>query len=229
MKLAKYGTKEWSLYGFIALLLLIIFIYSAIHWQIWFFWVISLIVVLAWIAYAAFFRDPKRDVPTEENLILSPADGVVKDIENTDYIEYGNTYAENTTMIGIFLSVLDVHINRAPTDLTVKEIIYKKGRYYDARDKRASKENESNAVIAEAEIKGFRFPIVIKQISGAIARHIVCAANSGDRFKKGEQFGMIKFGSRTELYIPNNEKFKIMVKKGDKVKAGLTIIAKYEN
>jgi phosphatidylserine decarboxylase len=109
--------------------------------------------------------------------------------------------------------------------VTVKNVIYKEGKFYDARDSRATKENESNALLAEAHISGRSFPVVIKQISGAIARRIVCPVNVGDSFKKGQRYGMIKFGSRTEIYMPNAEWFGLRIKIGDKLRAAQSIVA----
>jgi len=110
------------------------------------------------------------------------------------------------------------------TDLH-SDIIYKKGKYYDARDDRAGKENESNIIIGEANAANISFPIGIRQVSGAIARRIVCATQISDSLKKGEKYGMIKFGSRTEVYLPYNDEIKISVNVGDKITAGTSIIA----
>ena len=129
--------------------------------------------------------------------------------------------------IGIFLSVFDVHVNRAPCDLTVRFTCHKDGSYHDARDVRAIKENESLLLGAVGEIGGGKFPVAVKQISGAIARRIVCEAESGTVLKKGDCYGMIKFGSRTELYLPVKSNFEPAVNVGDRVFGGETVIARY--
>ena len=129
--------------------------------------------------------------------------------------------------MGIFLSVLDVHLNRAPAKATVLDSCYKPGRFHDARDPRASKENESNTLVCEAELAGGRkYPLLVKQISGAIAKRIVCAVVPGETLRKGERFGMIKFGSRTELYLPLCPEIELAVKVGDRVRAGSSVVAR---
>ncbi len=181
-----------------------------------------LAIVLIWVF--SFFRDPDRAVPTDTNLLLSPADGTIADIELLEE----NSFIEGKAMrIGIFLSVFNVHINRAPCNVKVEKIIYKKGRYKDARDPQASKVNESNALgLIRTDAPLDR--LLVRQISGAIARRIVCQAKPNQNFTGGEKFGMIKFGSRTELYLPAQENATCLAKVGDKVKAGLTPLVRYE-
>ena len=125
------------------------------------------------------------------------------------------------------MSVFNVHVNRAPCDLTVRFTLHKDGSYHDARDVRAVKENESQLLGAVGEICGRKFPVAVKQISGAIARRIVCEAESGSVLQKGECYGMIKFGSRTELYLPVKSNFEPSVNVGDRVFGGETVIARY--
>ena len=129
--------------------------------------------------------------------------------------------------IGIFLSIFNTHINRAPCNVTVEQIEYKKGKYKDARNPLASKVNESNTLkLIRTDYPNDR--LIVRQISRAIARRIVCKTSQGQSLKIGEKFGMIKFGSRTELLLPHREDTKCMVKVGDKVKAGLSTIVRYE-
>jgi len=180
------------------------------------------LALLTWVL--AFFRDPKRSVPTDRNLLLAPADGKITDIETVNENQF---IGEPALRIGIFLSIFDVHINRAPCNVTVQSVKYKKGAYKNAMNPYSGRVNESN----ELELIRTDAPpkkLVVRQISGAIARRIVCSANAGQKLSGGERFGMIKFGSRTELYVPANKNCKCMVKVGDKVKAGLTALAKYE-
>ena len=129
--------------------------------------------------------------------------------------------------IGIFLSVLDVHVNRAPCRMTVHFSIHKDGAYHDARDQRAVQENESQILGGIGEVCGRKFPVAVKQISGAIARRIVCPPEIGSVMSKGECYGMIKFGSRTELYLPVKSNFEPAVSVGDRVFGGETVIARY--
>jgi len=183
---------------------------------------VVLAIVLTWLL--SFFRDPKRDIPTGSNLILSPADGTIADIEVVDEPNFMNGPA---TRIGIFLSIFNVHINRAPCAVKIENITYRKGGFINAMDSNCGKINESNN-LSMVRLNEPTEKIYVRQISGAIARRIVCDAQQGQEFTGGEIFGMIKFGSRTELYLPADSAAKILVKKGDKVKAGITILAKYD-
>jgi len=128
--------------------------------------------------------------------------------------------------IGIFLSIFNTHINRAPCEGTVETITYRKGRYVNAMNPLCGKVNESNALVM-VRTNEPRDRLVVRQISGAIARRIVCAARQGQELARGEKFGMIKFGSRTELYVPADSRIECLVQVGDKVKAGVTPVARY--
>lgn len=179
-------------------------------------------LVLLWVLM--FFRDPLRRCPAEPNLLLAPADGKVTDIEKIDDSGFVGGPA---LRIGIFLSIFNTHINRAPCSVRVESITYKKGKYLNAMNPLAGRVNESNDVgLVRTENPKDR--LLVRQISGAIARRIVCATSVGSEMAGGEQFGMIKFGSRTELYLPARENAKCLVRIGDKVKAGLTPLVKYE-
>ncbi len=177
------------------------------------------------LAVLAFFRDPHREIPAEKDILLSPADGKVTDITFPDENEYLQRPA---IRIGIFLSVFDVHINRAPCRGTVKYIKHHPGKCLNAlRSEAASAENEANSVGMECPEHPAGM-ILVKQITGAIARRIVCGCGVGDDLAAGERYGMIKFGSRTELYLPRDEKAQILVKKGDVVRAGKTLMVRYQ-
>lgn len=187
-----------------------------------FFLEVVLAVILIWIL--SFFRDPNRIPPADTNLLLAPADGTVIDIETLENSDFINGKA---IRIGIFLSIFNAHINRCPCNATVEKITYKKGRFKNARHRLAGKVNESNdvALIRTDEPND---KLLVRQISGAVARRIVCQAGPGEKLSGGQKFGMIKFGSRTELYIPARDNVKCLVRKGDKVKAGLTALFRYE-
>jgi phosphatidylserine decarboxylase len=185
---------------------------------------IEAILTVLLIYILLFFRDPNRTVPTDSNLLLAPADGKVTDIEIVQENEF---IAGRAIKIGIFLSIFDVHINRAPCNATVEKITYKKGIYKDARNPNSTSVNESNNLFL-LRMDEPKDKLLLRQISGAIARRIVCAARSGQNLTGGEKFGMIKFGSRTELYIPVRENITLLVKTGDKVKAGLTPLIRYQ-
>lgn len=126
------------------------------------------------------------------------------------------------TRIGIFMSVTNVHVNRMPADGTVRWISYHPGTFRDARSPQALKHNEHNFVGLELD-DGRK--VLVNQIAGAVARRIVCAAAVGDRFRRGQRFGMVKFGSRVELYLPEADQYDILAKPGDKVRAGLSVLA----
>ncbi len=172
-----------------------------------------------------FFRDPQRRCPPDTNLLLAPADGRVTDIEQVA----ANSFLQGPALrIGIFLSIFNVHINRAPCNVRIETVNYRKGRYINAMNPESGRVNESNE-LGLVRTDGPKDRLIVRQISGAIARRIVCKAAAGKELAGGEQFGMIKFGSRTELYVPIREELKCLVRIGDKVKAGLTPLAKYES
>lgn len=220
--LTRYGKKELFLSASVCFTFSLVLLILASVFKIYFLNIFSFLTLLLWITLALFFRDPTRKIPQDEFSIVSPADGIVKDIE---LVDSPFSSQKKFKRIGIFLSVLNVHINRMPADLEVKEVVYKKGCFHDARNSLASKENESNTILCEAECGEYKFPLIVKQISGAIARRIVSEALPGKIFKKGEKFGMIKFGSRTELYLPDQENISITISVGNKVHAGTTVIA----
>ena len=178
---------------------------------------LSLIFLALFLFTIAFFRDPNRSVPVGPNLIVAPADGMVRDILELDEKEVLKT---RMWRVGIFLSIFDVHTNRAPID---GRIIYRRhhdGLCLDARDPDCSEKNEAMTWALENS----RGTIVVRQLTGAIARRIVAWGNVGDELKKGERFGMIRFGSRTELYLPLEAE--VLVKTGDHVSGGSTVIAR---
>lgn len=230
MTLTKYGRREWGIATAVAAILLAGTVSCGFLFTSNAGFYLSILVVAAWAAFVGFFRDPARAITTQDDLLLSPADGLVKDIElirAADCPQLAEVFeGRDMLRVGIFLSVLNVHINRAPADMVVKFREHKDGCYYDARDNRAIKENESLMLAGIATVAGKEYPIAVKQISGAIARRIVCAAEPGTRLQRGEKYGMIKFGSRTELYIPAKSGLEIAVRIGDKVQGGLTVMAR---
>lgn len=226
MKLTGYGKKEWLGGGVISLLLIAAFIFCTRYNQALFYTLAGL-TALVYFCVAAFFRDPKRIVPDAGDILVAPADGVIKDIELLKDAEENQFFeGKDTVRVGIFLSVLNVHLNRAPCDIEVKEKKYREGKYHDARSPLASKENEAMTISCISSVNDRKFPLILRQISGAIAKRIVCIADEGTSFKKGERFGMIKFGSRTELFLPAEPWMELKVKIGDKVYAGETVVAK---
>ncbi len=158
-----------------------------------------------------FFRDPARTIPADERIIVSAADGKVTRIENND--EY--------KLVSVFLSPLDVHINRAPIAGKIKEIEYIAGRKMPATSNEASLVNERNSLLIEGE----SITLTCTQIAGILARRIVCWPKAGDNLERGQKFGLIKFSSRTDLRMPTS--VEIVVSVGDRVVGGETIIARY--
>jgi phosphatidylserine decarboxylase len=186
--------------------------------------IIGVVLVLIWLF--AFFRDPERPVPAEEHLMVSPADGTVSDITT---IEHDELLGGPAVRVGIFLSVFNVHINRSPCDAKVLSITYKKGKFLNALNHaKASEENESNTVVLGEPTTG-KPVAVVKQIVGLIARRIIFTASQGDVLSRGQRIGMIKFGSRTELYIPAWLNPEIRVTEGQVVRGAADIIARLGN
>lgn len=225
MTLTRFGIKQWGLGGLAAIVLLAGAWLLGRYVNLWCGVVPAAIVLLAYFALAAFFRNPRRTIPPEPEFILSPADGVVKDIGTLDDFTQA-PFEGRARRIGIFLSVLNVHLNRAPADWSVTSKQYRPGRYLDARDANCAKENEAMTLAGTARAAGLEFPLAVRQISGAIARRIVCPVEPGATLRKGKVYGMIKFGSRTELYLPCDDRIDIAVKPGDQVRAGVTVLAR---
>ena len=166
----------------------------------------------------AFFRDPHRVAPANPKAIVAPADGTIVEIRTVHEPYFLNGEA---TMVAIFLSVFDVHVQRAPIDGEIKFVKYHKGKFLDARDMNASLENE-NRVIGLVGADGYR--VTVRQIAGLIARRIVGWADKGAKLARGERLGMIRFGSRVELFLPPGTEVTAQV--GDYAKGGETILAR---
>lgn len=174
--------------------------------------------IVIFIAVLAFFRDPHRTIPSESGLVVSSADGLVVRVDQTEEPVFTNKPMKR---VAVFLSVLDVHINRAPCDGTLVDTQYQRGAFLDARDPNADLKNESLNWLLQTE----RGNVVVRQIAGLIARRIVGWKTPGIALQRGERIGMIKFGSRTDVYLPTD--CEICVKEGDRVKGGETVIARF--
>lgn len=177
------------------------------------FWYVAAFLFLVALFMAFFFRDPKRVPPTDPDVIVSPADGRVTRIGPA------NSGAD-LTVISIFLSPFDVHINRSPIPGKIIDVLYSPGKFLMATNEKASLVNEQNALT----IQGEKITVVCKQIAGILARRIVCWKVAGDNLGLGERFGMIKFSSRTDVLLPAN--VKVMVKVGQHVRGGTTVIGR---
>jgi phosphatidylserine decarboxylase len=170
-----------------------------------------------------FFRNPRRPIPQEPGLVVSPADGKIVHVEELPHDDFIGGPA---VLIGIFLSVFNVHINRTPVAARVIGLHYRKGKFLNALRPESARENEQLAVRIEATRAPYR-RMVVRQITGAIARRIVCWIKPGDELAAGEQFGMIKLGSRTELVFPREKGLEIVARMGQTVKAGTSVLARY--
>ncbi len=170
-----------------------------------------------------FFRDPARKVPSDSGLIVSPADGTIAEITA---LEHDNFIGGPATRIGIFLSIFNVHLNRAPERARVIRLHYSPGEFLNALDPQSAIRNENLWIGLEQE-GGRRRKMVVRQIAGLIARRIVCQLRPGEVVERGAKFGMIKLGSRTELILPTSDDLEVLVKVGDKVCGGSTTLARY--
>ena len=178
-------------------------------------------VVLGWVWW--FFRDPRREVPTGSGVIVSPADGVIAEVTP---LEHDGFVGGPAVRIGIFLSIFNVHINRAPERSRVISLRYWPGKFLNALNPQSTLLNESLWIGLEADDAPYR-RMVVRQIAGLFARRIVCELRPGETIERGAKFGMIKLGSRTELILPQEAGLRVEVTVGQKVQAGSTIFARY--
>jgi phosphatidylserine decarboxylase len=177
--------------------------------------VVALPLFLGLVFTLYFFRDPERAVPAEAAVIVSAADGVVVGVDQVDEAPQGLGRCQR---VAVFLSVFDVHVNRMPVAGRIEKITHTPGKFLDVRLPEAALHNEHQDWLLETE----HGPVVVRQIAGLVARRIVAWASEGDSLTKGARFGMIRFGSRTEVYLPLSSN--ITVKPGDRVKGGLSVI-----
>jgi phosphatidylserine decarboxylase len=178
--------------------------------------VLMVLGILGTLFIAFFFRNPKRKIPTLDHIILSPADGRIIHVGEC---EEGRFLNQKALRVSIFMSLFDVHINRAPVSGEILQRSYHPGRFSIASHEKASLFNEQNAFVMETED---RFRILLVQIAGFVARRIVCYPKAGDKLRMGEIFGMIRFGSRVDLYLP--PEVQPIVRVGQHVKGGESII-----
>ena len=214
MVLTRYGVREWLSATAVAALAA-----TVLLWLGWWWGLIAVAVV--WLSVLWFFRDPIRHIrPSDDpGIMLCPADGKISAIETVDHHE---AVGGPAVVIRIFLSVLNVHINRSPAGAEVVSVRHTSGTFHDARTPESATENESNLIVLKLNDGQ---TIGVRQIAGKIARRIVCRLNVGDRVEAGQRFGMIKFGSSTELILPRPDDVVACVSVGDKVKGGLTQLA----
>jgi phosphatidylserine decarboxylase len=221
--ITKYGLPQVVIYPGLCALAMLLSIFIACF-SVGLFWFLEIVFAIVLVWMLSFFRDPVREIPTGDDLILSPADGTITEVE---VVDEPDVMGGPAIRVGIFLSIFNVHLNRTPCAVKIENINYRKGAFINAMDKNCGKLNESNNLTMTRLNEPIE-KMYVRQISGAIAKRIVCDAQKGQEFAGGRIFGMIKFGSRTELYLPAQTTAKFLVKKGDKVRAGLTILAKYD-
>lgn len=211
-----FAREGWPFIG-IGVLLAVIAFYAAVQLRSWPFWLVAVLVtvIALWCAY--FFRDPERTGPRGASLVIAPADGKVLMISEVDEPRFIQGRA---TRISIFMNVFNVHVNRYPVDGHVDFVWYNKGKFFNAAAEKSSLENEQMSV-------GITTPtgtrILTRQIAGLIARRIVTYSKVGDEAHQGERFGIIRFGSRVDVFIPPTAA--VRAKLGDMTAAGTTVIA----
>lgn len=179
------------------------------------------IAVLGFLFSVYFFRDPERTVAAKAAAVVSPADGKIIDIQETEEPDFIKGKA---LKISVFLSVFDVHVNRIPLAGVIRFKEHRKGRFLVASNENASSQNEHVSLGIECQNQ---LKITVKQVAGLIARRIICRAESGESYATGQRYGLIRFGSRTDLYLPISTHLNI--KKGDRVKGGLTVIGEIQS
>ena len=174
------------------------------------------LIVTLFVGY--FFRDPERVIPAGGSDVVAPADGKIIGVERVTETPFGR---RPCLKISIFLTIFDVHVNRIPCSGVVQEVAYRKGRFFAANLARASGENEQSCLWIQTDSGD---DIVVTQVAGLIARRIVCWPAAGDRVVRGERFGMIRFGSRSDLFLPENAE--VLVSKGQQVYGGETVLCR---
>lgn len=213
--IAKDGIPVLVVTGVIALVFAVL--YSFINSPI----ILGLLLVTLFLfVFSIFFlRDPERQIPEGENLIISPADGTVIKVEQVEEKEY---FSEKVQKVSIFMSVFNVHVNRIPLSGEVDYVAYEKGKFLAAFENDASDHNERSII----GIKSAKGKILFKQIAGLIARRIVYHVEKGDHVNRGDRFGLIRYGSRVDIFMPLSVKINVKLK--DKVQAGTTVIGEFQ-
>ena len=215
--LSSYGKREWATILIVGIALMIGA--ALLHW--W--WVVGMALLIT-LAGLSFFRDPIRQIPSQRGIMVSPADGRVSSIHEVEHFE---PLGESALCIRIFLSVLNVHVNRSPCHGQVADIRYKPGEHLNALNVESALRNEANLVVFVNPTT--QKPVAaVNQIAGLIARRIVCGVEKGDILQRGQRFGLIKFGSTTELYIPMSSQPRPLVTQGQPVHGGTTVLAQLQ-
>lgn len=220
VRLARAGLAEVILFSVFFAALVGAAAVAALLWHPAF-WSLAGALAVLWFELIFFFRDPERVIPTDAAALVSPADGTVTFVGEVEDADFPNGRAFR---VSIFLSVFNVHVNRAPRAGCVDVVRYFRGCFLDARHADCAVRNEQLWLDLREDSGRL---VRVKQISGAIARRIVCWAKAGDRLEAGERFGMIKFGSRTDVLVPAGDARDVLVKPGDTVKGGSTVLFRF--
>jgi phosphatidylserine decarboxylase len=223
--ITKYGFPQVVIYPLITFAVMVVIFFLRGHILTPVVWTLLSVIAIVLIWELSFFRDPPRKVPQGDDFLISPADGTITVAEQVDddRFEGGKAFR-----ISIFLNIFNVHINRMPAKCRIENITYKPGKFINALNDQCAKVNEANEVTVKMLTKP-GYTLLIRQVSGAVARRIVCDAMEGQEFECGQKFGMIKFGSCTEIYMPFDRGYKCLVKPGDKVKAGLDKVIEFNS
>ena len=211
--LSGYAKNEWITVLAIGLLLTISF--AVAGW-----WVLAVLALLAMLAVLSFFRDPDRRTPVQRGVYISPADGRVSSVHELEHYE---PFDGPAVCVRIFLSVLNVHVQRSPCHGVVAWVTHKPGQFLNALNPQSAEVNTSTTMLLLHPVK--RHPLAaVRQVSGVLARTIVCAAEPDLILQRGQRYGIIKLGSTVELYVPRSFASKVAVSKGAHVKAGVTVL-----
>ena len=213
MILTRYGTPVWV----VCSLLLAAATAAAIYWL----WPVAIVPVALWAWVLWFFRDPERKPPHARNHFVSAADGHVTDVTP---LGPESVLGCEGVQVGVFMSVFDVHVNRAPCDGTVRAITHKDGAYIDVRRQEGWERNEATTIVLDHTAGGRTWTVVFRQIAGFVARRIITDLSEGQAIERGRRVGMIRFGSRCELLVPSELVESVPVKPGQKVRAGETVL-----
>lgn len=212
--LSPHARNEWLTIAGLGVLLCIVA--GLFDW-----WGAVPLIVLAALAGLLFFRDPDRAIPSQRNAVVAPADGRVSSVHEIDYFE---PFEGPATCIRIFLSVLDVHINRCPCHGRVRSITHKPGLHRNALNPDSAEVNEHNLIVLEHPVKGH--PVAaVRQVAGLLARTVVCTVEEGAILQRGQRIGLIKLGSTTELYLPATLRPQVSIQAGQKVTGAVTVLA----
>ena len=219
--LTRYGRREiiTCTAAAVAACALLVMLSVNIHWM---FLLLLEVPVVFWLWVLWFFRDPNRPTPQGQGLFISPADGNIADITP---VGPDSALGCDGVKIGVFMNVFSVHVNRSPAAARVRGAEHQDGAFLDARDPHASEQNESVTIALTYTHDGQEYPLIVRQIAGLVARRIITDVAEGQQLARGQRVGMIKFGSRVELFIPAPLVGRICVELGQKVSAGLTVLA----